>query len=80
MNATKTTSPDWQIAIEKATRRVLEHPQGVVCKHWVLCCFFSELEAIGYPQPDSFVEAVVRADDEAALAFSPIFENQNAEK
>ena len=67
---------DWQTAIEKATRRVLEYPKGVVCKHWVLCCFFSELEEIGYPQPDGFVKAVVQANDEIALTFSPIFEER----
>ena len=65
--------PDWQIAVTKAVRRILEHPQGVVCKHWMIFCLLSELEAIGHPQPNEFVKAVVHADDETALTFADIF-------
>ncbi len=64
----------WQAAINKAVKRVLEHPRGVVCKHWMLAALLSELENIGYPQPDAFVKAVVWADDETALQFENIFD------
>lgn len=36
----KSKSTLWQEAIERATRTILEYPQGVVCEHRVLCCIF----------------------------------------
>jgi hypothetical protein len=65
-------------AIERAVRRILKHPYGVVCKHWMIAALLSELEEAGYPQPDGFVRAVVRADDETALSFESIFEEADA--
>jgi hypothetical protein len=63
----------WRKALNAAMRRILAHPQGVVCKHWMLACLMSELEAAGHPQPTGFVKAVVEADDEAALAYADFF-------
>src|ERR1700733_4882858 len=63
-------------AIDKAVRRILSHPYGVVCKHWMVAALCSELENAGYPQPDEFVKAVVKSDDETALTFNTIFEAQ----
>jgi hypothetical protein len=64
---------DWRGAVNAAVRRILSHPYGKVCKHWMLSVLLSELEAAGYPQPDKFVSAVVKADDETALSFADIF-------
>ena len=64
------------IAINTAIRRILKHPNGVVCKHYMIACLLSELENAGYDQPNDFVKAVVEADDETALSFEWIFEKE----
>lgn len=56
------------IGIAEATiKRVLNHPMGVVCKHWMLECLIDEMERAGIEPQRDFVKAVMNADDEDAL-------------
>jgi hypothetical protein len=59
-------------AIVSATKRILEHPFGVICKHWMLTCLLSELEKQGMPMNVNFVKAVVDSDDDSALELLPV--------
>lgn len=70
----KSEPANWQIAVTKGVRLILEHPYGQVCKHWALAQILSELEHAGFSQPDAFVKAVVKSDDTTALTFENIFE------
>jgi hypothetical protein len=54
-------------ALKSVFRRVLNHPNGTVCKHWMLAVLLSEMETIGAEHTLEFVRAVVNAEDEIAL-------------
>ena len=74
----KSDLADWQVAVNKAVREILEHQFPTVCRHWAIAKFLSNLENVGYSQPESFVNAVVRADDATALTFENVFEPESS--
>ena len=63
----------WKIALDKAMKEILEHPFGVICKHWMIAKICSNMEEAGFPQSDEFVKAVVYSKDEEALECFPVF-------
>lgn len=54
-------------ALKETVRRVLNHPAGVVCKHWMIMTLLAELEKVGATYSLDFAKAVVNSDDEKAL-------------
>lgn len=57
--------------IYEAVRELIEFPYAQVCRHYVACNLLDLLERKGFALDTDLVRAVVRADDEAALALLP---------
>jgi hypothetical protein len=48
-------------------QRILKHPQGTICKHWVVLILLDLLEREGWPISMELAKAVVDADDDKSL-------------
>jgi hypothetical protein len=59
-------------ALDGAWRQAIGYPWPQVCKHLVACHILSDMEEIGFVVPSELAKAVVRADDETALAWPPL--------
>ena len=59
-----------------AIRRLLNFPFPQICRHSVACDLLSILEISGLTVSQELAGAVVRAEDDAALAFLPELESQ----
>lgn len=55
-------------ALDQSWRKVMRYPFGQVCKHLIAANMLSDMEELGFVVTYDLACAVVRCDDEVALA------------